>query len=124
MISKNVVTLLILKIKSLQTIIAIITENKVTEIFCIAVDFCIVFDAQMEKYTIKSNSKRKYHREFTMSKAEIEDHCHSIGYLYKEGSLGKIFHFFGVFIETSRLEKRANNCSTMHYLFQYANRPE
>ena len=71
MISKNVVTLLILKIKSLQTIIAIITENKVTEIFCIAVDFCIVFDAQMEKYTIKSNSKRTYHREFTMSKAEI-----------------------------------------------------
>lgn len=70
-ISKNVVTLLILKIKSLQTIIAIITENKVTEIFCITVDFCIVFDDQMEKYTIKSNSKRKYHREFTMSKAEI-----------------------------------------------------
>lgn len=70
-ISKNVATLLILKIKSLQTIIAIITENKVTEIFCIVVDFCIVFDAQMEKYTIKSNSKRKYHREFTMSKAEI-----------------------------------------------------
>ena len=26
-----------------------ITENKVTEIFCIAVDFCKVFDAQMEK---------------------------------------------------------------------------
>ena len=25
------------------------TENKVTEIFCIAVDFCKVFDAQMEK---------------------------------------------------------------------------
>ena len=71
MISKNVVTLLILKINGLQTIIAIITENKVTEIFCIAVDFCIVSDAQMEKYTIKSNSKRKYHREFTMSKAEI-----------------------------------------------------
>lgn len=70
-ISKNVVTLLILKINGLQTIIAIITENKVTEIFCIAVDFCIVFDAQMEKYTIKSNSKRKYLREFTMSKAEI-----------------------------------------------------
>ena len=35
-----------------------------------------------------------------------------------------IFHFFGVFIETSRLEKRASHCSTMHYLFQYANRPE
>lgn len=48
-----------------------ITEDKVTEIFCIADDFCKVFDAQMEKYTIKSNLKRKYHRESTMSKAEI-----------------------------------------------------
>ena len=34
-----------------------ITEDKVTEIFCIADDFCKVFDAQMEKYTIKSNFK-------------------------------------------------------------------
>ena len=48
-----------------------ITEDKVTEIFCNADDFCKVFDAQMEKYTIKSNLKRKYHRESTMSKAEI-----------------------------------------------------
>ena len=102
-ISENYCNFNVLKIKSLQTIIAIITEDKVTEIFCIADDFCKVFDAQMGKYTIKSNTKRRYHREFTMSKAEIEDHCHSIGYLYKEGSLGKIFHFFGVFIETSRL---------------------
>ena len=123
-ISENCCNFKVLKIKSLQTIIAMITEDKVTEIFCIADDFCKVFDAQMGKYTIKSNTKRRYHREFTMSKAEIEDHCHSIGYLYKEGSLGNIFHFFGVFIETSRLEKRANHCSTMHYLFQYANRPE
>ena len=48
-----------------------ITEDKVTEIFYIADNFCKVFDAQMEKYTIKSNSKRRYHRESTMSKAEI-----------------------------------------------------
>ena len=33
------------------------TEDKVTEIFCIADDFCKVFDAQMGKYTIKSNMK-------------------------------------------------------------------
>ena len=45
--------------------------HKVTEIFCIADDFCKVFDAQMEKYTIKSILKRKYQRESTMSKAEI-----------------------------------------------------
>lgn len=47
------------------------TEDKVTEIFCIADDFCKVFDAQMAKYTIKNSSKRQYHRDFTMSKAEI-----------------------------------------------------
>ena len=50
---------------------AMFTEDKATEIFCIADDFCKVFDTQMEKYTIKSNSKRKYHRDSTMSKAEI-----------------------------------------------------
>ena len=90
-ISENYCNFNVLKIKSLQTIISMITEDKVTEIFCIADDFCKVFDAQMGKYTIKSNTKRRYHREFTMSKAEIEDHCHSVGYLYKEGSLGKMY---------------------------------
>lgn len=32
-----------------------LTEDRVTEIFCIMDDFCKVFDVQMEKYTIKSN---------------------------------------------------------------------
>ena len=31
---------------------AMITEDKVTEIFCIAYDFCKVFDTQMAKYTL------------------------------------------------------------------------
>ena len=38
------------------------TEDKITEIFCIADDFCRFFDAQMEKYTIRDSKKRKYHR--------------------------------------------------------------
>ena len=42
---------------------AMITEEKVTEIFCIADDFCKVFDAQMAKYSFKAERKRKYHRE-------------------------------------------------------------
>ena len=33
---------------------AMITEDKDTEIFCIADDFCKVFDAQMAKYTFKA----------------------------------------------------------------------
>ena len=39
--------------------------------FCIADDFCKVFDAQMAKYLFKAERKRKYHRESRMSKAEI-----------------------------------------------------
>ena len=31
---------------------AMITEDKVTEIFCIADDFCKDFDTQMAKYTL------------------------------------------------------------------------
>ena len=55
----------------LQTKIAMITEAKVTEIFCMADDFCKFFDAMTAKYTLKPAGKRKYHRSSTMSKAEV-----------------------------------------------------
>ena len=48
-----------------------ITEDKVTEIFCMADDFCKFFDAMAAKYTLKPTGKRKYHRNSTMSKAEV-----------------------------------------------------
>ena len=70
-ISENCCNFIVLKYKELQTIIAMITEDKVTELFCIADDFCKFFDAMMEKYTLKANKKRQYHRKSTMSKAEI-----------------------------------------------------
>ncbi len=47
------------------------TDDEITTIFCLADDFCIFFDHMMEKYTIKTPSKRKYHRDSRMSKAEI-----------------------------------------------------
>ena len=102
MISENCCNFKVFKIKSLQTIITIITEDKVTEIFCIADDFCKVFDAQMEKYTIKSNSKRRYHRESIMSKSEIMVIVilfHSSGfrclkYFYKEYVCVHLRHLF------------------------------
>ena len=70
-ISENCCNFIVLKYKELQTIIAMITEDKVTELFCMADDFCKFFDAMMEKYTLKSDKKRRYHRDTTMSKAEI-----------------------------------------------------
>ena len=48
-----------------------LTEDKVTELYCMADDFCKYFDTLMEKYTFKNTAKRAYHRETTMSKAEI-----------------------------------------------------
>ena len=70
-ISENCCYFIVLHYKELQTIIAMITEDKVTELFCMADDFCKFFDAMMEKYTLKSDKKRRYHRDTTMSKAEI-----------------------------------------------------
>ena len=70
-ISENCCNFIVLKYKELQTIIAMITEDKVTELFGMADDFCKFFDAMMEKYTLKSDKKRRYHRDSTMSKAEI-----------------------------------------------------
>ena len=48
-----------------------ITEDKVTEIFCMADDFCKFFDAMTAKYTLKPTGKRKYYRNSMMSKAEV-----------------------------------------------------
>jgi len=48
-----------------------LTQDKVTELFCIADDFCKFFDAMMEKYTIKEAKKRNYHRDSTLSKSEV-----------------------------------------------------
>ena len=60
-----VVHFIVLKYKELQTIIAMISEYKVTELFCIADDFCKFFDAMMEKDTLKADKKRQYHRKST-----------------------------------------------------------
>lgn len=70
-ISENCCNFIVLKYKDLRTIIAMFTEDKVTELFCMADDFCKFFDAMMKKYTLKSDNKRAYHRDSTMSKSEI-----------------------------------------------------
>ncbi len=70
-IIENCCNFIVLKNKVLQIIIAMIIECKVIELFCMADDFCKFFDAMMAKYTLKPTAKRKYHRDSTMSKAEI-----------------------------------------------------
>ena len=48
-----------------------ITEDKITEIFCNVDDFCKFYDALMAKYTFKALKKRNYHRASRMSKTEV-----------------------------------------------------
>ena len=70
-ISENCCIFIVLNYKELQTIIAMITEDKVTELFFMADEFCKFFDCMMARYTLKNAGKRPYHRETTLSKAEI-----------------------------------------------------
>ena len=70
-ISEVCCNFIVLIYKEIQTKIAMITEDKVTEIFCMADDFCKFYDAMMAKYTLKPTNKSPYHRDSTMSKAEI-----------------------------------------------------
>ena len=70
-ISENCCNFIVLKYKVLQTIIAMLTEDKVKELFFIADEFCKFFDWMMARYTLKNAGKRPYHRETTLSKAEI-----------------------------------------------------
>ena len=70
-ISENCCIFIVLNYKALQPIIAMITDDKVTELFCMADDFCKFFDVMMTRYTLKSSTKRQYHRDSTLSKAEI-----------------------------------------------------
>ena len=57
--------------KQSQTKIVMITEDKVTEIFCMADDFCKFFDTMTAKYTLIPTRKRKYHRNSMMSKVDV-----------------------------------------------------
>ena len=71
MISKICCNFKVLIYKQLQTKIAMITEDKVTEIFCMADDFCKFFDTMTAKYTLIPTRKRKYHRNSMMSKVDV-----------------------------------------------------
>ena len=69
-VSENCCIFIVSNYKELQKIIAMLTADKVTELFCMADDFCKFFDKMTAKYTLKSGNKRPYHRDSTLSKAE------------------------------------------------------
>ena len=48
-----------------------LTKDKVTEIFYMADEFCKSYVLMDKKSAIEVRSKRKYHRDGTLSKAEV-----------------------------------------------------
>jgi len=85
-------------------------EGKVIEIFCMADDFCKFFDAMMEKYTLKETKRRNYHRDGTLSKAEVMVIMilfHNSGYrclkhFYLEHVSGHLRHLFPHLVSYNR----------------------
>ena len=86
------------------------TEDKITEIFCMADDFCKFYDAMMAKYTIKEAKTRVYHRDMTLSKAEVMVIMilfHGSGYrclkhFYLEHVTNHLRHLFPKFVSYNR----------------------
>ena len=109
-IIENCCNFIVLKNKVLQTIIAMITESKVIELFCMADDFCKFFDAMTAKYTFKPTAKRKYHHDFTMSKAKImlimilfhDSRLRCLRHFYQEKVCKHMRHFFPKVVSYNR----------------------
>ena len=104
-----------------------ITEDKATEIFCMADDFCKFFDAMAAKYALKPVGKRKYHRSSTMSKAEvmlIMILFHDSGYrcfkhFYLEKVCKHLGHLFPNVVSYNRLVELEKGCSrTLNLVYQ------
>ena len=87
-----------------------ITEDKVTELFCMADDFCKFFDRMVAKYTFKSTAKRSYHRNSTMSKAEImliiilfhDSNYRCLKHFYQEHVCKNLRHLFPKVVSYNR----------------------
>ena len=70
-ISENYFLFIVLNYKDLQTIINMITESKVIELFCMSDDFCKFYNVIMAKYTLKLATKSKHYRDFRLGHGEI-----------------------------------------------------
>lgn len=111
--------------KTLQTIIAIPTEDKITELFCIADDFCKFSDAMMEKYILKSDKKRRYHRDSTMSQAEImlimimfhDSDYRCLKHFYPEKVCRHLRHLFPEIVSYNRFVELEREVSVFLSLF-------
>ena len=79
-------------------------------------DFCKFFDTMMAKYTLPSTTKRKYHRDSTMSKAEImlililfhDSGYRCLKHFYQEEVCKYMRHFFPKVVSYNRFVELEN----------------
>jgi len=103
-----------------------LTEDKITELFCMVDDFCKFFDAMMAKYTLKTGKKRAYHRDSTMSKAEIMLIMilfHDSGYrcmkhFYQEKVCKHLRHLFPKVVSYNRFVELERGRHTLGFVHQ------
>lgn len=87
-----------------------ITEDKITEIFCAADDFCKLFDELMREHSVRDTGRRRYYRAPTMTKAEVMTIVimfHTSGYrclkhFYKEHVCVHLRHLFPKVVSYNR----------------------
>ena len=109
-ISENCCIFIVLNYKVLQKIIAMITESKVIELFCMADDFCKFFDVMMVKYTLKHIMKRPYGHCPSISKIEImlimilfhDSGYRCLKHFYQEKICKQMRHFFPKVVSYNR----------------------
>ena len=102
-----------------------ITEDKVTELFCMADDFCKFFDRMVAKYTFKSTAKRSYHRNSTMSKAEImliiilfhDSNYRCLKHFYQEHVCKNLRHLFPKVVSYNRFVELEREVAVILALF-------
>ena len=83
-------------------------------------DFFRFFDAMMEKYTLKEAKKRKYHRDGTLSKAEVMVILilfHGSGYRCLEHVSKHLRHLFPELVSYNRFVELENEVAIPLALF-------
>ena len=93
--------------------ITMITKDKITEIFCIADDFCKEFELETDKIGLSEKSKGCHrHRQCRMSKSEIM----TILICFHFNSYRNFYHYYTFFVKEHLADLFPNQLSYNRFL--------
>ena len=88
-----------------------LSEDKITEIFCIADDFCKEFEVVMEKMSLKADGKKHRNRKTRMSEAEIM----TILICFLFGSFRNFKHYYLFYVKVHLTQVPRTCCMTLRW---------